>query len=214
MSKQKALTLVLAILLSVGHTGAVLAEEAAAPVETVLQQMEFFIESTPAITPAPVASETAPVNAGEPEAPTGETPTEVPMTSDVPAESNPSNPPAETETPAPTDEVTEYPAADATEAPPQATEAPTEAPAEAQPVTRGVSIAMDIPDQLQMGDTVTLTATLYGYDDVNVALQWQYTRDGEEWFNAQDEGATTLTYAFTVNDETAGTAWRLAVTLL
>lgn len=80
------------------------------------------------------------------------------------------------------------------------------------PVTRNVEISMDMPKNLKFGDTVTLTATLIGYDDVSVSLQWQYTKDGETWTDAP--GANNLTYAFQVNDDTASTAWRLAVTIL
>ncbi|HNW86861.1 MAG TPA: hypothetical protein PLP25_09955 [Candidatus Limiplasma sp.] len=115
-------------------------------------------------------------------------------------------------------EATDTP--DATEAPavtdePAATETPadvTAAPETEAPAVRSVEIHMDIPQNLKMGDTVTLTATLIGYEGVNVSLQWQYTKDGKTWTDAK--GANSLTYAFQVNDETASTAWRLAVTVL
>lgn len=86
---------------------------------------------------------------------------------------------------------------------------PTDAPA--APVTGSVSIALVAPETLRMGDTVTLVATLTGYDGVGVQLQWQSTRDGVNW--ADVAGANDLSYAFTVDEHTAGSSWRLAVTV-
>lgn len=89
-----------------------------------------------------------------------------------------------------------------------------ESPAEtaAPAVSRSVSIQMIVPDHLQLGDTVTLVATLTGYEGLNIALQWQYSFDGEQWFDAA--GATGLRYSFAVSQDMAGTGWRLAVTIL
>ena len=71
---------------------------------------------------------------------------------------------------------------------------------------------MNGPAKLHLGDTVELTAALDGYDGVSVRLQWQYTRDGENWSDAP--GANGYSYAFTVDEQTAGTGWRLCVTVI
>ena len=126
-------------------------------------------------------------------------------------------------TPEPTAEATAEPTVDPTQEPtaepdptteptPEATEAATEAVEATQAPERSVSIQMDVPANLQMGDTVTLTATLNGFDGLSVALQWQYSVDGQQWFDAQ--GATDTVYAFQVSEETSGSMWRLAVTVL
>lgn len=97
----------------------------------------------------------------------------------------------------------------------EATAEPTETPVATEiPVVRNVIIRMDVPDNLQYGDTITLSAELIGYDDVQVSLQWQYTKDGETWVDATGSGSNALVYSFQVDEETAGTSWRLAVTIL
>ena len=98
---------------------------------------------------------------------------------------------------------------------PEATAEPTEVPVETEiPAARNVIIRMDVPDNLQFGDTITLSAELIGYGDVQVSLQWQYTKDGETWMDATGTGSDALVYSFQVDEETAGTSWRLAVTIL
>ena len=114
-----------------------------------------------------------------------------------------------TATPTETATPTATPALEATaEITPEAL--PTEAPA--APVNSSVSIRLVAPETLRMGDTVMLVATLAGYDGVGVQLQWQSTRDGANW--ADVEGANSLSYAFTVDERTAGSSWRLSVTVL
>lgn len=101
------------------------------------------------------------------------------------------------------------------EATPEATAEPTETPVATEiPTARNVNIHMDVPANLQFGDTITLTAELIGYGDVQVSLQWQYTKDGETWVDATGNGSDALVYSFQVDEETAGTSWRLAVTIL
>lgn len=122
-------------------------------------------------------------------------------------------------TPEPTAEATAEPTVDPTQEPtaePDPTAEPTPEATEAAEATqapeRSVSIHMAVPANLQMGDTVTLTATLIGFDGLTVALQWQYSLDGQQWFDAQ--GATDAVYTFQVSEETSGSMWRLAVTIL
>jgi len=80
-----------------------------------------------------------------------------------------------------------------------------------QPV-RSADIHVTIPKNPQYGDTVTLQATLNGYEGVAVSLQWQYSRDQEHWTDAHGNGANGTDYSFQINDDTVCTYWRLAVT--
>jgi hypothetical protein len=98
----------------------------------------------------------------------------------------------------------------ATQAPVAETPAPTAEPA----VARSANIQVEIPDQPQYGDQVTLIATLSGYEGANVNLQWQYTKDQQTWVDAQGDGASSTQYTFTIGDDTVCTYWRLAVTVL
>ena len=61
------------------------------------------------------------------------------------------------------------------------------------------------------GDRITVSATLVGYDDCTVALQWQYN-DGEGWKDAQD--GSGLSYSFEATSQTVNYDWRIAVTVL
>ena len=192
--------LALSLLLAVSLTGTAFAQEA--PAATAAPEAIAYSAPAETETPAPAA-----IDSFETEQPEAQpTPGETAALTEEPAL-----------TPDPTADATVEPTEQATEAPgeePAVTPEPDAQAEEAVPaaVTRGVSIDMQVPAQLQMGDTVTLVATLYGYENVSIALQWQYTRDGSNWYNAA--GATGLTYAFAVSEETAGTAWRLAVTVL
>ena len=98
----------------------------------------------------------------------------------------------------------------------EATDAPTPAVTDTtepqpQPV-RSADIHVTIPKNPQYGDTVTLQATLSGYEGVSVSLQWQYSRDQEHWTDARGNGANGTDYSFQINDDTVCTYWRLAVT--
>ncbi|NLI22164.1 MAG: hypothetical protein GX418_11550 [Clostridiales bacterium] len=196
--------LALSLLLAVSLTGTAFAQEA--PAATVAPEAIAYSAPAETETPAPAV-----IDSFETEQPQAQ-----PASEDTAAVAEEPAPTAEaTLDPAgqATTEPTEEPALEATEEPavtPEPDAEPTEAAPE--PAARGVSIDMRVPAQLQLGDTVTLVATLYGYENVSVALQWQYTRDGSNWYDAA--GATALTYAFAVSEETAGTAWRLAVTVL
>lgn len=64
---------------------------------------------------------------------------------------------------------------------------------------------------LMPGQVVTLTAELTGFEDIEVALQWQ-AFDGETW---QDiEGATGMTFDYEVTPATVNCLWHLVVTIL
>ena len=213
MKQIKMTAIVLALLLSVSSIAPAFAQESLPLGEVIAQQAEATVQ-------APVVEQVEPVVVEETANPASDDVAAVPEGTQMPVETAASEATATPEVPG-TPEETAMPEATATPADtatPEATQtadSTTQEPTPtAQPIERSVEITMDIPTNLQMGDTVTLTATLIGYDNVNVALQWQYTKDGETWFDAQGEGCTTLTYAFTVSDETAGTGWRLGVTVL
>ena len=63
------------------------------------------------------------------------------------------------------------------------------------------------------GDTVTLTATLTGFENLAYTLQWQYTPDGGTTIIDAPDG-NGLSYSFTVNDENVGYLWRIQIRLL
>ena len=198
----KRIALMLVVLLSVGMVNASFAEEAVVPETIVMEEQasepvaiaEAPVETTPAETQAAVVPDITPDATEEAQ------PTQEPAVTDATATTEATAQPDETATVEP---ATAEPAAEETAA-----------ATEAAPIVRSVQIDMKVPENLQMGDTVVLSATLIGFDGLDVAVQWQYTKDGDNWTDAQGEGSTSLEYAFQVSDETAGTAWRLAVTVL
>ena len=60
----------------------------------------------------------------------------------------------------------------------------------------------------------SLNAELSGFLETDrYTVQWQYSNDNGETFQDM-EGATDLTYRFTIDKENAFYAWRLVLTLL
>lgn len=208
MKNTRIIALAVAVLLSVSIAGVSLAEEAQLPTPDITAAPETVIDAAPVAVQAPQASEVPVEPAYTSDTEATQTPAET-MTESTPAPETTAEAEAPAETLAPETEAPAETAAPQTEAP-----AETAAPAEsAAPVAnRNVSIEMIVPKGLQYGDTVTLVATLSGYEGLNVSLQWQYSYDGENWFDA--EGANALRYSFAVSQEMAGTGWRLAVTVL
>ena len=196
---KKFVAMAMSLLLTFMISSVAFAEETAVPTTEVVVQAEVTVTVTVTVTPKPEetnqknAPEAEPIVTAEPvvsEQPTSEA---LQGTDEQAAA-------VETETPA----VTEEPATEATATmEPVATEAP---------IQRDVHIEMNVPANLQIGDTIALNATLIGFDGVEVVLQWQYSKDGANWTDAQ--GATGLNYSFTVTEQNAGTTWRLAVTVL
>ena len=91
----------------------------------------------------------------------------------------------------------------------ESTEIPeTEEPAEERTVTitSNVSSGTTVSEPTE----VTLTAELTGHDNVPYTLQWQRKPADADWEDI--EGATDLTYTFTLNEENSGYSWRVAVT--
>ena len=88
----------------------------------------------------------------------------------------------------------------------QSTEVPAQTP------VQSVNVRMQVPQNLQYGDEITLTATMTGFENTNYAVRWQFTRDGQTWQDADGSGADSTTFRFAVSDQNVGTGWRLAVT--
>lgn len=154
-----------------------------------------------------------------------------PVQPEAPVVSEPAAEPASVETPAETTVVPETTAApEATAVPeetvtpeatvaPEDTAAPTEEIApEALPTEESaidlsnVSITVKCLNgsSAKLGDTITLSAEVSGLDGVAYTMQWQYLVGGE-WHD--QSGANSSTCQFTLTEENAGYAWRLALTI-
>lgn len=73
-----------------------------------------------------------------------------------------------------------------------------------------VEIATTQGDVVIMGETITLTSVLTGFDGLSYAMQWQ-CNDGSGWRDV--EGATGDSYSFIADDNNINFQWRLEVTL-
>lgn len=73
---------------------------------------------------------------------------------------------------------------------------------------RSVNIYSDMADIVREGDIITLTGELVGFENADVALQWQYD-DGLYWIDVP--GANSCTHAFAATAETINYSWRLSV---
>ena len=59
------------------------------------------------------------------------------------------------------------------------------------------------------GDVMTLRATLIGFDNIDYALQWQFSTDNANWANV--DGATGSTLRVQMNEENRDYFWRVSV---
>ena len=86
---------------------------------------------------------------------------------------------------------------------------------ETAPVVRSISITSNLDGQTEVvvGTPVTLTATLSGFEDVQVALQWQCSMDGGATFADLPE-ATDAALTFNIDMNNVNYLWRLKVTVL
>lgn len=110
----------------------------------------------------------------------------------------------------PIDEATEEPVVEATEEPIVET-TPEPAPEPEIDISKlKVEIFTDRSDVMTIGDIITLTSVLTGFEGLTYTLQWQYD-DGSGWQDAPD--ATEATYSFAVDEINACYNWRLAVSL-
>ena len=194
-----ALALVLALSMAIP---AALAEQVVSDTFTLTDEVTIKVEA-PAEEP-PVEEE--PVEEPAQEQPTAEPlPTEPPLPTQEPL---PTEPPIPTVEPLPTDEAlsTEQPLP--TDELPTATPTPTQ---EAPAPQRSVSISIDKPlDAIYIGDEVTFTATLHGYEGAQVEIFWECMTNGE-W---QPTGDTGATLTIVIDESNAQSSWRCGVTVL
>ena len=136
------------------------------------------------------------VEAPAEEQPVEEEPVEEPAQEQPTVEPLPTDEALSTEQPLPTDEL------------PTATPTPTQ---EAPAPQRSVSISIDKPlDAIYIGDEVTFTATLHGYEGAQVEIFWECMTNGE-W---QPTGDTGATLTIVIDESNAQSSWRCGVTVL
>ena len=84
-----------------------------------------------------------------------------------------------------------------------------------QPAPRLVTVsAAHEGETLRLGDTITLTATLTGYEGLNYTCRWQYAaadRDGNVVGEWQDAQADALSFTYELTEDNLLTAWRMCV---
>lgn len=194
-----ALALVLALSLAIP---AALAEQVVSDTFTLTDEVTIKVEAPAEEQPV----EEEPVEEPAQEQPTAEPlPTEPPLPTQEPL---PTEPPIPTVEPLPTDEAlsTEQPLP--TDELPTATPTPTQ---EAPAPQRSVSISIDKPlDAIYIGDEVTFTATLHGYEGAQVEIFWECMTNGE-W---QPTGDTGATLTIVIDESNAQSSWRCGVTVL
>ena len=146
------------------------------------------------------------VEAPAEEQPVEEEPAEEPAEEQPTAEPLPTEPPIPTVEPLPTDEAL------STEQPLPTDELPTATPTQEAPAPqRSVSISIDKPlDAIYIGDEVTFTATLHGYEGAQVEIFWECMTNGE-W---QPTGDTGATLTIVIDESNAQSSWRCGVTVL
>ena len=192
-----ALALVLALSLAIP---AALAEQVVSDTFTLTDEVTIKVEAP---------AEEQPVEEEPAEEPAQEQPTAEPLPTEPPLptqEPLPTEPPIPTVEPLPTDEAlsTEQPTGEL----PTATPTPTQ---EAPAPQRSVSISIDKPlDAIYIGDEVTFTATLHGYEGAQVEIFWECMTNGE-W---QPTGDTGATLTVVIDESNAQSSWRCGVTVL
>ena len=204
-----ALALVLALSLAIP---AALAEQVVSDTFTLTDEVTIKVEAPAEEQPVEEQpAEEQPVEEGPAEEPAEEQPTAEPLPTEPPLptqEPLPTEPPIPTVEPLPTDEAlsTEQPLP--TDELPTATPTPTQ---EAPAPQRSVSISIDKPlDAIYIGDEVTFTATLHGYEGAQVEIFWECMTNGE-W---QPTGDTGATLTVVIDESNAQSSWRCGVTVL
>lgn len=192
-----ALALVLALSLAIP---AALAEQVVSDTFTLTDEVTIKVEAPAEEQPV----EEEPVEEPAQEQPTAEPlPTEPPLPTQEPL---PTEPPIPTVEPLPTDEAL------STEQPLPTDELPTATPTQEAPAPqRSVSISIDKPlDAIYIGDEVTFTATLHGYEGAQVEIFWECMTNGE-W---QPTGDTGATLTIVIDESNAQSSWRCGLTVL
>ena len=194
-----ALALVLALSLAIP---AALAEQVVSDTFTLTDEVTIKVEAPAEEQPV----EEEPVEEPAQEQPTAEPlPTEPPLPTQEPL---PTEPPLPTVEPLPTDEALSAEQPLPTDELPAATPTPTQ---EAPAPQRSVSISIDKPlDAIYIGDEVTFTATLHGYEGAQVEIFWECMTNGE-W---QPTGDTGATLTIVIDESNAQSSWRCGVTVL
>ena len=194
-----ALALVLALSLAIP---AALAEQVVSDTFTLTDEVTIKVEAPAEEQPV----EEEPVEEPAQEQPTAEPlPTEPPLPTQEPL---PTEPPIPTVEPLPTDEALSAEQPLPTDELPAATPTPTQ---EAPAPQRSVSISIDKPlDAIYIGDEVTFTATLHGYEGAQVEIFWECMTNGE-W---QPTGDTGATLTVVIDESNAQSSWRCGVTVL
>ena len=64
---------------------------------------------------------------------------------------------------------------------------------------------------IREGEMITVQAELYGFEKIPTSLQWQYSQDGVNWYNAP--GGSGISYSFPATMESIHYSWRLAVSV-
>lgn len=82
---------------------------------------------------------------------------------------------------------------------------------EAEEVERSVKVVSSLAgvETVEEGTSITLTAELTGFDDVEYEIQWQRSVDGANWEDV--DGANGIKYTFDITEETDGYLWRVGV---
>ena len=187
-----ALALVLALSLAIP---AALAEQVVSDTFTLTDEVTIKVEAPAEEQPAE-------------EQPVEEEPVEEPAQEQPTAEPLPTEPPIPTVEPLPTDEALSAEQPLPTGELPTATPTPTQ---EAPAPQRSVSISIDKPlDAIYIGDEVTFTATLHGYEGAQVEIFWECMTNGE-W---QPTGDTGATLTIVIDESNAQSSWRCGVTVL
>ena len=65
--------------------------------------------------------------------------------------------------------------------------------------------------QVMEGDTLEVWGELFGFENMEITLQWQRSLEGENWEDVP--GANGLRYSFVATEESVGYYWRLMVTV-
>lgn len=84
---------------------------------------------------------------------------------------------------------------------------------EVEKVERSVKVVSSLEgvETVEEGTSITLTAELTGFDDVEYEIQWQQSTDGVDWEDV--DGANDIEYTFDITEETDGYLWRVGVFL-
>ena len=202
-----ALALVLALSMAIP---AALAEQVVSDTFTLTDEVTIKVEAPAEEQPVEEQpAEEQPVEEEPAEEPAEEQPTAEPLPTEPPLptqEPLPTEPPIPTVEPLPTDEAL------STEQPLPTDELPTATPTQEAPAPqRNVSISIDKPlDAIYIGDEVTFTATLHGYEGAQVEIFWECMTNGE-W---QPTGDTGATLTIVIDESNAQSSWRCGVTVL